>query len=282
MYIHTQLGRSKVPKVKVGDINMYYEIHGKGEPLVFIDGCNMCHKVLYHHVPVYAKEFKVISYDNRGVGKSDKPDIPYSLELMAKDLAGLMDVIGINKAHLMGYSMGGRIAEEMAMNYPDKIISLVLVCPVTWSVELHNQPILPKEEELKAWYTRPAEIKARNFVENVLSQEFLGKNPKLKEKLVETIARGYGPPHAQYWHFYASRTCDNYARLPQINAPTLIISGSADKTVTPDNIRLLKAKLPDAELVMMENMPHFLFVEGFDEFNRIVLDFLWQHRTKKA
>jgi pimeloyl-ACP methyl ester carboxylesterase len=119
-------------------------------------------------------------------------------------------------------------------------------------------------------------------VEGVLSAEFLGKNPKLKEKLIETIARGYGPPHAQYWHFYASRTCDNYARLPQIKAPTIIISGSADKTVIPDNIRLLKARLTGAELVMMENMPHFLFVEGFDEFNRITLDFLQRHRTKKA
>ena len=114
-------------------------------------------------------------------------------------------------------------------------------------------------------------------MEGVLSAEFLGKNPELKEKLVEIIARGYGPPHALYWHFYASRTCDNYAQLPQIKAPTLIIGGNEDKTVAPDNIRLLKARLPEAELVMMENMPHFLFVEGFDEFNRIMLDFLRHH-----
>ena len=68
-----------MPKVKVGDIDMYYEVHGKGEPLVFIDGRNMCHGLLYKHVPVFAKEYKVISVDNRGVGKSDKPDVHYSL-----------------------------------------------------------------------------------------------------------------------------------------------------------------------------------------------------------
>ncbi len=271
-----------MPKVKVGDMSLYYESHGKGEPLVFIDGCNMCHEMLYRHVPIFAKEYKVISYDNRGMGKSDKPDIPYSLELMAKDLAGLMDAIGIEKAHLMGYSMGGRIAEEMALNYPGKVISLVLVCPVTWSAELHNQPTLPKKEELMDWYSRPAATQAQEFVEGVLSAEFLGKNPKLKEKLVKIIGKGYGPPYAMYRHFYASRTCDNYARLSQIKTPAIIIGGSADRTVTPDNIKLLKVKLPDAELVMLENMPHFLFIESFDEFNRIVLEFLRRYRTKKA
>jgi pimeloyl-ACP methyl ester carboxylesterase len=116
----------------------------------------------------------------------------------------------------------------------------------------------------------------------VLSAEFLEKNPKLKEKLVKIISRGYGPPHAQFWHFHASRTSDNYARLPQIKAPTIIIAGSADRTVTPDNIRLLKARLPHAELVIMENMPHLLFIEGFDEFNRIMLEFLRRHQVKKA
>ncbi len=268
-----------MPKVKVGDIKIYYKIRGKGEPLVFIDGCNMCHDLLYRHVPVFSREYKVISYDNRGVGKSDKPDVPYSLEMMASVLAGLLDTIGIAQAHLIGYSMGGRIAEEIALHYPEKVISLVLVCPVTWSKELNNQPILPREEELRSWYARPAETKAQEFVDGVLSKEFLGKNPKLKEKLVDIIARGYGPTDAQCRHFYASRTCDNYAQLPQIKIPTLIIGGSADKTATPDNIRLLKARLPSAELVMMENMPHFLFVEGFKDFNRLVLDFLKLHST---
>ena len=119
---------------------------------------------------------------------------------------------------------------------------------------------------------------ARSFVEHVFNPDFLDKNTKLKEKLTAIIAKGYGPPHARYQHYYASRTCDNYARLPQIKAPTIIIAGSADKTVTPDNIQLLKARLPQAELVMMDDMPHFLFIEGFDEFNRIMLDFLRRHK----
>jgi pimeloyl-ACP methyl ester carboxylesterase len=267
-----------MPKVKVGEINIYYEIHGKGEPLVFIDGRNMCHKLLYKHVPVFAKEYKVISYDNRGVGKSDKPDVPYSLEIMANDLAGLMDIIGVEKAHFMGYSMGARIAEEMALSYPERVISLVLACPITWSAELNNQPKPPTEEEISSWVSLSPEEKARDFLSGVLSENFIKNNPKLAEKLVKIISRGYGPPHAQNGHAHASSTYDNYRRLSQIKAPTIIISGSADRTVTPDNIRILKEKLPDAELVMMEDMPHFLMWEGFNEFNRIMLDFLKRHR----
>jgi len=272
-----------MPKVKVGDINIYYEIHGEGEPLVFIDGRNMCHGLLYKHVPVFAREYKVISFDNRGVGKSDKPDVPYSLEMMANDLAGLLDVISIEKAHFMGYSMGARIAEEMALSYPERVISLVLVCPITWSAELNNQPEIFTAEERMRWSPSSPEETARNFLARVLSEEFSKNNPKLIEKLVKIIREGYGPPHAQNWHAHASDTYDNYKRLPQINAPTIIIAGSADNTVSLDNIRILKERLPGAELTIMDNMPHFLMWEGFDEFNRIMLDFLkrYSHQGKE-
>ncbi len=267
-----------MPYVKVGDIKMYYEIHGKDEPLVFIDGRNMCHDLLYKHVPVFAQEYKVISYDNRGVGKSDKPDIPYTLEMMANDLAGLLDVIGINRTHIMGYSMGARIAQEMALSYPERVFSLMLVCPITWSVELHNQPELPTAEEKTRWVPPPPEEKARDFLAGVLSEEFINNNPELIEKLVKIIKKGYGPPHAQYWHAHASNTYDNYQRLPQIKAPTLIMAGREDRTVPLENILILKERLPGAEIVVMDKMGHFMMWEGFDESNRIMLDFLRRHR----
>lgn len=271
-----------MPKVKVGDIKIYYEIHGKGEPLVFIDGRNMWHKLLYRHVPVFAREYKVISYDNRGVGKSDKPDVPYSLELMAKDLAGLLDVIGITRAHFMGYSMGARIAQEMALSYPEKVISLVLVCPITWSAELNNQPQPFTIKDQKLWDALSEDEKARSWLAGVLSEDFLKNNPEYREKLIKIIKKGYGPPYAQNRHAHASNTYDNYLRLPLIKAPAIIIAGSADRTVTPDNINILKEKLLQAEFTMMHNMPHLMMWEGFDQFNRIMLDFLRRHRTKKA
>ncbi|MGD1119191.1 MAG: alpha/beta hydrolase, partial [Dehalococcoidales bacterium] len=241
---------------------------------------NMCHNLLYKHIPLYAREYKVISYDNRGVGKSDKPDIPYSLEMMARDCAGLLDVIGVTKAHFMGYSMGARIVEEMALSYPERIISLVLACPITWSAELHNQRQPPNEaekEEEKQWNALPEDERVRLWLASVFTGDFYKNNPKLMQKLAKIIKTGYGPPYAQDWHAHASNTYDNYQRLSQIKVPTIIIAGGADRTVTLDNIRLLQEKLPDAELVIMEKMPHLLMWEGFDEFNRIMLEFLRRH-----
>jgi pimeloyl-ACP methyl ester carboxylesterase len=261
---------------------MYYESHGKGEPLVWINGNRMCAALLYRHVPVFARGYKVITFDNRGAGKSDAPDVPYSIEMFADDLAGLLDVIGIEKAHFAGYSMGGRIVEEMVLSYPERVNSLILVCPITWSAELHNQPKPVTDEDFKRWETVPPEERARDFLSWVTSEGFMEKKPVLAEKLVKIIAEGYGPLYAQKWHMLASSSYDNYKRLPQIKAPTLILAGSADRTVSLENIHILKERLPGAELAVMDKMGHFMMWEGFEESNRIMLDFLKRHSTKKA
>jgi pimeloyl-ACP methyl ester carboxylesterase len=271
-----------LPKVKVGDLNIYYEMHGKGEPLVFINGRHMCAALLYRHIPVFAREYQVVVFDNRGTGKSDAPDAPYSLEMMANDLAGLLDAIGIEKAHFTGYSMGSRIAEEVALSYPERVNSLILACPVTWSAELHNQPEPAPIEEQMRWEALPPEERVRAFLSGVVSEEFIEKNHKLAEKMVKIIMEGYGPPQGQKWHAHASVSCDNYTRLPEIKAPTLIMAGSADKTVSLDNIHILKERLPGAELAVLDKVGHFFMWEAFDESNRIMLDFLKRHSTKKA
>jgi pimeloyl-ACP methyl ester carboxylesterase len=238
----------------------------------------MCAALLYRHVPVFAREYKVITFDNRGTGKSDKPDIPYSLEMMANDLAGLLDIIGIEKAHFAGYSMGGRIAEEMALSYPERVNSLILVCPITWSAELHNQPQPVTEEELKRWEALLPEEKGKLMLRGVVSEAFIEKNRKLAGKMEKIITKGYGPLYAMNRHIHASRSYDNYKRLQQIKTPTLILAGEADTTVTLDNIHILKERLPGAELAVMDKMGHFMMWEGFEESNRIMLDFLWRHR----
>lgn len=269
-----------MPRVKVGDINMYYEVHGKGEPLVFINGCHMCAALLYRHIPVFAREYRVITFDNRGTGKSDAPDIPYSLEMMAKDLAGLLDVIGIEKAHFAGYSMGARIAEEVALSYPERVNSIILACPVTWSTQVPWKSVPVSMEEKIRWEAMPLEEMVRAFLDSLVTDEFIQKNRKLAEKMIEIIIEGYGPPHSQKWHSHASASYDNYARLPQIKAPTLIMAGGVDRTVPLDNIRILTARIPVAELVVLEKMDHFFMWEAFEESNRIMLDFLRRHSTK--
>ncbi len=133
-----------MPTAKVGDINIYYESHGDGEALLLIMGYGQYSAHWATLIPPLSQEYRVISFDNRGTGRSDKPDIPYTMKMMADDAKGLLDAIGIDSAHVFGISMGGMIAQELALNYPDKVISLILGCTLCGG----TKAILPTPEAL--------------------------------------------------------------------------------------------------------------------------------------
>ena len=117
----------KKGKVRVDDVNLYYEIYGQGDPLVLIAGTGIsCAPWRVFQVPEFSRHYQVVIYDHRGLGRSDKPDMPYSTRLFAKDCASLMDALAIPKAHIMGHSMGGRVAQWLALDHPEKVRSLVL------------------------------------------------------------------------------------------------------------------------------------------------------------
>ncbi|UCC17971.1 MAG: alpha/beta hydrolase [Dehalococcoidales bacterium] len=266
-----------MPYSKVGDINMYYEVHGTGEPLVFINGWFMPLGLFYLLVPVFAQEYQVITFDNRGAGKSDAPEGPYSLEIMAQDLAGLLDVIGVQRAHFLGHSMGARIAEEMALHFPEKVNSIILAGPITYSSEIGWQPGPVTKEEIKFWEELSLEEWAWRLLSERVNDDFISNNRELAENLVNIIMDGCGPLHARVGHTNASRLYDNFTRLPEITTPTLILAGRDDKTVPLENILVLKERMPGAELAILDNVRHFMILEAFDESNRIILDFLRRH-----
>mgnify|MGYP002400230985 CR=1 FL=1 len=115
-----------MPKVRVNDIAMNYEVQGEGEPLVLIGGLGTDISVYGRMVRQFSEKYRVLVFDNRGVGFTDKPDIPYTIEMMADDTAGLMAALGIGKAHVLGISLGGRIAMALALRHPDRVMKLVL------------------------------------------------------------------------------------------------------------------------------------------------------------
>ena len=266
-----------MPYAKVGDINMYYEIHGQGESLVFINGWFMPLGLFYPLVPVFAQEYQVITFDNRGAGKSDAPQGPYSLEIMAKDLAALLDTIGIKKAHFLGHSMGARIAEEIALSFPEKVNSIILAGPITYSSEIGLQPGPVTKEDIHFWEDQPLEEWAWKLLGDRVNDDFIPNNRELAENLVRMILDSQGPMHARVGHTNASRLYDNFKRLSEIKIPTLILAGREDTTVPLENILILKERLPEAELAVLDNVKHFMILEALEESNRIILDFLSRH-----
>lgn len=263
-----------MPKVKVGDINMYYEIHGKGEPLVFINGAGA--SVEWGapvQIPVYSHEYQLVFFDNRGAGQSDKPDIRYTTEMMADDLAGLLDVIGIKSAHISGTSMGGMIAQQFVLRYPKRVRSLILQC--TYCGGPHS--ILPDETiRITAGPKMAPEELAKKMIDLTMTREFIEKNPGLIEQIMSMMTNKLAPPVGMMRQGQAVKDHNTYKHLPEIKAPTLVISGDADRALPVENSRIIAARIPGAELVILKNTGHLL-IEAGDEPNRITLDFLKRH-----
>src|SRR5579872_3406946 len=110
-----------MPYIKVNNINIYYEVLGRGEPLVFILGLSTDLSEWGYFINKLAEQYKVLVFDNRGCGRSDKPNIPYSIEIMASDTAELMKSLGFNDTNVIGLSMGGRIALDLSLKYPELV-----------------------------------------------------------------------------------------------------------------------------------------------------------------
>ncbi|MEE8398272.1 MAG: alpha/beta fold hydrolase [Desulfobacterales bacterium] len=268
-----------MPRVQIGDIGIHYEIHGEGEPILLIAGFTNSAGGWFMQLPALSKEYRVIAFDNRGTGQSDKLDIPYTMDEMADDAVGLLDALGIDAAHICGVSMGGRIAQCIAIRHPQKVISLVLAC--TGCGGPHD--IAGDAEALKSLAPpRQAQQRAPDEEEpgpwsNMMSHQFVENNPDIMAQIMAVSLESPAPPSTFKNHGRASRSHDSYDRLPEIKTPTLIMSGDADVIVPVENSRLLADKIPNSELVVFEGMGHCFKWEAAEAFNRTTLDFLGRH-----
>lgn len=271
-----------MPTVKVGDINIYYESQGDGEPLLLISGYSQYSAHWDPLPPLFSQEYRVIVFDNRGTGRSDKPDMPYTMKMMADDAGGLLDAIGVDLAHVFGISMGGMIAQEFALNHPKKLRSLILGCTQYGGTKM----ILPTQEAI-TFLTSPAmaqlsvEERARQVPPWLWTQEFIDKNPEAVELFVAVTCKYPTPIHGYVRQAQAIAAHDTYNRLPQITAPTLVIAGDADRLIPAENSRLLASRIPNAELVILENAGHGFFIDAWEEATKVMLDFLRRHSKGK-
>jgi len=177
-----------MPKVKVNDIQIYYEVHGEGFPLIMIMGLGANLDWWDPRlIQELSKKFKLVTFDNRGVGRTDISDRKYTIELFANDTAGLMDALGISRAHVFGVSMGGMIAQELALNYPKKVEKLVLCstnCGGKKSV-LASQEILEMLKADRSAFS-PEEI-ARMTIPLLFTEDFIKNYPDLIELAIQQI-----------------------------------------------------------------------------------------------
>jgi 3-oxoadipate enol-lactonase len=258
----------------VGSLNMYYEVHGKGKPFLLISGLGSDLNGWALQIPEFAKKYRVITFDNRGSGRTDAPDLPYSIRMMAEDTVGLMDALSIEKAHVLGVSMGGYIAQELAIRYPGHVDSLVLV---TTSVG----PYLLKISILQAWARQALrDMSPMTFFQIMLPFMFNDgsfESPGVLEMAVGTIAgRSSTPPHVLARQMTACVEHDARDRIGQITAPTLVLAGKDDPFVPFSLYEELAASMLNAKLRVLDGGGHGFNSSIADKFNQAVLEFLEQ------
>ncbi|CAN5732542.1 alpha/beta fold hydrolase [soil metagenome] len=260
--------------VRANGIELYYEASGSGAPLVLIEGLGVATWSWERQVPEFARHFRTIVYDNRGAGLSSKPAGPYTIGQMADDLAGLLDGLGIERAHVVGASMGGMVAQEFALRYPARVDRLVLVATTAGGAT--HVPMTP--ETLARFFApaAPGREGIRDRLRLAVSDSFLATS--YAERMIDVRLAEPQPSHAFHAQAAAGATFDRSATVSQIVAPTLIAAGTADVIVPVANARFLAERIPDSRLVMYEGLGHQFFVEAPDRFNRDVIDFLQQRR----
>jgi len=263
-----------MPHAEINGIQVYYEVHGNGPNMALIEGLGYDCWMWYRQMPAFADHFRVLIYDNRGVGRSDAPPGPYSHEENASDLAALLDHLGWDRTHVLGVSMGGFIAQQFALNQPERLDRLVLaatafggpnMAPMSPAAvaAMTPDPSLPTEERIRR--AMPIAFSAPSWTETH-REEF--------DYIVRRRLEYPQQPHAAMAQLMAGVTFNVEARLGEIIAPTLVLAGSEDHVVPPRNAELLASALPNARLGILAGCGHVLNIECPERFNRAVVRFL--------
>ena len=252
-----------------GDVRIAYDVRGSGGPLLLVQGLGYARWGWEPVVDALGGRFTVVSFDNRGVGASDAPPGPYTVRELAEDAVAVLDGAGIERAHVVGTSLGGMVAQEIALEWPKRVDRLVLAC-TTPGVSGHPMPEQTVHLLLKV-PTMPIDERLRRLVENALADP---ADPGLVERIIAHRLASPQDPGAWQAQAAAGMTFDALSRLEHIAAPTLVLQGTADVVVDPRNADLLAARIPGARVELFPGAGHLFFWEEPERFVQVVSDFL--------
>jgi pimeloyl-ACP methyl ester carboxylesterase len=260
-------------------VKIYWDEQGQGEPVLLIMGLGWASPMWHRSRPVLTERYRTVALDNRGVGRSDMPAGPYSIALMASDAASVLDAAGIESAHVFGVSMGGMIAQEFALQYPKRVRSLILGCTAAG-----GPTALRAEPEVIDVLTRrdldpDASVAASNpFIYDPATPQYRLDEDTAVRKQWWANAVGY------LAQLQAIIVWEAYSRLPQIEAPTLVIHGEADRLVPPGNAKLIADRIRAAKLVMIPQAGHIFATDQPEGAHQAILQFLSDQccRTERA
>jgi len=272
VYKARDIRKAKIRKVKAGDIYIVYKTIGNGYPLIMIIGYSATMDLWSPQVVnELAKHYKVIVFDNRGMGKTTDSNEPFSIELFADDTARLMDALGIKKANILGWSMGTNIALDLVLEYPDKVNKLILYAADCGG----QQDLWPAPEVMKALGDTTGTLKERGerILKLLFPEKWLKDNPDplkyfplpRETASAQNIDRQFGA--MEKWQ-------GAYDRLQEITQPVLLITGTEDAIIPLKNSFIIAQKIPGAWLMQFKDAGHGLMYQYPKSFSNVLLTFL--------
>jgi len=260
-----------MPYASANGVNIYYEVHGGGYPVVMIGGLGSQIESWATQVPIYSKHFRIVVFDNRGAGRSEKPEPGYTTEDMADDTAALMDALGIGSAHVVGKSMGGMIGQWLAIKYPEKVRKLVMGCSSASRDEVGNL-ILRTGRDIASKVGMKAVWVMALYLG--YTREYIEKNIGSLGGVIDAIPENSDALRGYIGQSYAVEGHDTTQQLHGIKAPALIMMGENDMTTSPRKTRELASLIPGSKLKAFQGVGHGFWRERQEEADRLVLDFL--------
>ncbi len=260
-----------MPRALINGINTYYEVHGSGPPLILLQGLAGEHRAWVFQIPCFKRHFQVFVIDSRGIGGTERSREPFTVQHLASDVICFMDSMAIRNAHILGLSMGGLIAQELALSYPGRVNKLILGSTFTSADSLKEGHRSTGDLSMEpSDYTG---LGRQQLIGLLISKAF--NRPLYREpiRLLSRVPRRLDSS-SYFDQIYAAAGYDSALRLHLIKSPTLVITGAADRIVPPENSDFIAKRIPGAKLVKIKDGSHALFMEKRKAFNDEVLDFL--------
>jgi pimeloyl-ACP methyl ester carboxylesterase len=266
-------------------VKISYRVYGNGFPVILIHGYGAKKEIWKPQVAEMSKRFKLVTFDLRGTGESDRPNIPYTMKMMAEDVNGLAEFLNIKKAHIIGRSFGGMIAQNVSLLYPEKVEKLVLIATnygrtnTDW-VEIPKNGRLEEIETLKHNPLKAFKQKSK-WLFHIKFRKEMEANPTKKfygvfsmEDLIRESTVNPSRPQDIINQAEAMKTHYTFDKLTEIKHDTLLIAASHDRQTPVSVMMEMNKRIPHSELKIINEAGHFMTLSRASEVNKMILDFL--------